>query len=223
MTTNMTANVTSTRMTAAQFVEHFGNVRASAILRTDDRNTAEQAMDAAVRAGFTICEFTLTTPGAFELIEQFAQRDGLVVGAGTVLSLEDAERAVDAGATFLVSPVTDKAVLDAAKAMNVAMMPGCFTATEMHQAHRMGAPLQKLFPAPGIGPKYVKSMLGPLPMLRIVPTNGVHENNAASYLKVGAHAIGFTTALFDANDLREQRFDSIEQRGAKLLQALKTA
>jgi len=210
-------------MPAEQFVQLFGQVRASAIVRSDDRDTAEQAMDAAVRAGFTICEFTLTTPGALELIEQFAQRDGLVVGAGTVLTLEDAERAVDAGATFLVSPVTDAAVVDAARAMHVAMMPGCFTATELHNAHHLGAPLQKLFPAPGIGPKYVKAMLGPLPMLRIVPTNGVHENNAASYLKAGAHAVGFTTALFDPNDLRERRFEAIEQRGAKLLEAVRSA
>lgn len=173
-----------------------------------------------MRAGFTIVEFTLTTPGALELISEFSKRDDLTVGAGTVLSLEDAERAVDAGASFLVSPVLDEAVISAARAMHVAMMPGCYTATEFLRAHRAGALLQKLFPMPGTGPGYVKSLLAPLPMLRIVPTNGVHENNAQSLLKAGAHAVGFTTALFDPNDLREKRFDMIEQRGAKLLAAV---
>ena len=208
------------RPTPEHFLQQFHEARASAILRTNDQQTAAQAMEAAVRAGFTIVEFTLTTPGAYELIAEFSKREGLTVGAGTVLTLEDAERAHDAGAAFLVSPVLDVAVIEAATAMNIAMMPGCFTATEFLAAHHAGAQLQKLFPMPGTGAKYVKSLLAPLPMLRIVPTNGVHMNNAESLLKAGAHAVGFTTALFDANDLREKRFDAVQQRGVKLLEAV---
>ncbi len=210
----------TTRPTPAQFVQQFHDARASAILRTNDQQTAAHAMEAAARAGFTIVEFTLTTPGAFELIAEFSRRDDLTVGAGTVLTLEDAEHAYEAGAAFLVSPVLNVAIIDAAKAMHVAMMPGCFTATEFLHAHHAGASLQKLFPMAGTGPKYVKSLLAPLPMLRIVPTNGVHANNAESLLKAGAHAVGFTTALFDANDLRDKRFDAVEQRGVKLLEAV---
>lgn len=204
-------------MTPTEFLELFRRARASAILRTDLPDAAEPAMDAAVRGGFTVIEFTLTTPNALELIAAFAQRPGLAVGAGTVLSADEARAAVEAGATFLVSPVVDEAVIEEAKRLNVAMMPGTFTATEMLRAHRAGAALQKLFPAPGIGPKYVKAMRGPLPFLRIVPTSGVHENNAAAYLDAGAFAVGFVAPLFDPKLMAEGDFDRIVQRARRLL------
>ncbi|MCP3904363.1 MAG: bifunctional 4-hydroxy-2-oxoglutarate aldolase/2-dehydro-3-deoxy-phosphogluconate aldolase, partial [Planctomycetes bacterium] len=144
----------------------------------------------------------------------------VVTGAGTVLTVEDARAAVDAGASFLVSPVTDEAVIEEAARLGVAMMPGTFTATEMLRAHRAGASLQKLFPGPDSGPNYVKAMLGPMPFLRIVPTSGVHQNNAAAFLKAGAFAVGFVNTLFDPNDMRGERFDRIEERAAKLLAAV---
>ena len=157
-------------MTPDDFVGFLKNHMASAILRTSCAEAARPAMEAAVRGGFRIVEFTLTTPGALELIEEFAGRDGLVVGAGTVLSVEQAKAAVDRGASFLVSPVVDEKVIETAGALGVAVMPGTHTPTEMLRAHRAGAPLQKLFPAPGIGAAYVKACLGPMPFLRIVPT-----------------------------------------------------
>jgi Entner-Doudoroff aldolase len=203
-----------------EFMSLFGRVRASAILRTDDAEIAKGAMDAAVEAGFRVIEFTLTTPGAYELIAEFAQRDGLAVGAGTVLSVEQAEQSVEAGSRFLVSPVVDEAVIEAAKRLDVAVMPGTHTPTEMWRAHVAGAPLQKLFPAPGTGPKHVKSILAPMPFLRIVPTNGVHENNAASYLKAGAFAVGFTTALFNPKEMAERRYDRVRERAERLLKSI---
>jgi len=146
-------------MTPNEFVEFFGREKASAILRTPSAEAAAPAMEAAIRGGFKIVEFTLTTPNAFELIKEFSNRAGVVVGAGTVLSVDDANKAVDAGASFLVSPVVDEVVIDVAKARNVAMMPGTHTPTEMLRAHNAGAQLQKLFPAPGIGAPFVKACL----------------------------------------------------------------
>jgi Entner-Doudoroff aldolase len=207
-------------MTVDEVVQFIGTQRASAILRTNLADAARQAMEAAIAGGFRIVEFTLTTPGAMELISEFSQRDELLVGAGTVLTVEQARQSVHAGARYLVSPVTDEAVIDEARSLGVAMMPGTYTPTEMLRAHRAGAPLQKLFPAPDAGPNFVKSVLGPMPFLRIVPTNGVHENNAAAYLKAGAFAVGFVNTLFDPNDLAAGRFDRIEQRAAKLLASL---
>jgi 2-dehydro-3-deoxyphosphogluconate aldolase/(4S)-4-hydroxy-2-oxoglutarate aldolase len=202
-----------------EFVTRYHEARASAILRTSAAEAAGGAMEAAIRAGFTIVEFTLTTPGAMDLIGAFALREGIVVGAGTVLSPDEALNAVEAGAEFLVAPVVDEAVIEEARRLGVAVMPGAFTATEMLAAHRAGASLVKLFPAPGTGPTYVKSILAAMPFLRIVPTNGVHENNAAAYLKAGALAVGFTTALFDANEIQAGQFDRIEERARKLLAA----
>jgi len=178
-------------------------------------------MRAAVRGGFRVCEFTLTVPGAVELIAEFRRDSSLIVGAGTVLTREDARAAVGAGAQFLVSPVVDEEVIDEAARLGVAMMPGCATPTEMLRAHRAGAALQKLFPSvPGShGPTWVRQTLAPLPMLRIVPTSGVTPENAADYLRAGAWALGFVNALFDPADIAAGRFDAIEARARACLAA----
>lgn len=208
-------------MKPQEFVNFLSQEKASAIIRTSNQKTAASAMEAAVRGGFRVIEFTLTVPGALELISDFSKRDGLVVGAGTVLTVEDARKSVEAGARFLVSPVCDEVVIKEATKLDVASMPGCSTPTEMLVAHRAGAQLQKLFPAPANGPAFVSSVLAPLPFLKIVPTNGIDENNAADYLKAGAFAVGFVKALFDPDDLRNERYDRIEQLARKMKASVK--
>lgn len=207
-------------MTPDDLVAAFKQHKATAILRTGYSDRAAPAMRAAIAGGFRVVEFTLTIPNVFDRIAEFSREEGLIVGAGTVLQPDDARRAVDAGAKYLVSPVIDEAVIETANELNVAMMPGTHTPTEMLRAYRAGAKLQKLFPAPGIGPAYVKACLGPLPFLNIVPTHGVHENNAASYLKAGAHAVGFVASLFQGADLDGERYDAIEQRAVKMLASI---
>lgn len=207
-------------MTPDEFVSFFGHVKASAILRTLSAEAAAPAMEAALRGGFKVIEFTLTIPNALELIQEFSQRPGVVVGAGTVLTTQDAEAAVKAGAACLVSPVVDEVVIDAAKSLNVAMMPGTHTPTEMLRAHRAGGQLQKLFPAPGLGAPYVKACLGPMPFLKIVPTNGVDANNVAEYLAAGAFAVGFVAPLFDAAEMAAGEFGRIEERASGLIAAV---
>ena len=207
-------------MTPDEFVSFFGQVKASAILRTPSAEAAAPAMEAALRGGFKVIEFTLTIPNALELIQEFSQRPSVVVGAGTVLTTQDAEAAVKAGATCLVSPVVDETVIDAAKSLDVAMMPGTHTPTEMLRAHRAGGQLQKLFPAPGWGAPYVTACLGPMPFLKIVPTNGVDADNVAAYLAAGAFAIGFVAPLFDAAAMAAGNYDSIEQRARDLIAAV---
>jgi Entner-Doudoroff aldolase len=207
-------------MTPDTFVTFLGEQRAIAIMRASDAQRAREGMAAAIRGGFRIVEFTLNTPGVLDLIAELAGHDEVVVGAGTVLSVDDARRAVAAGARFLVSPVVDEAVIAAAFELGVAVLPGTHTATEMWRAHRAGAPLQKLFPAAAGGPAYVRALLGPMPFLRIVPTNGVDADNALAYLEAGAHAVGFVTPLFSPADMAERAFERIEARARALLAAV---
>jgi 2-dehydro-3-deoxyphosphogluconate aldolase / (4S)-4-hydroxy-2-oxoglutarate aldolase len=202
------------------FVRTLWNERATAILRASNADVARQAMEAAIEGGFRILEFTLTTPNALGLIEEFASRPGLIVGAGTVLSTDQAQAAALAGARFLVSPIVDEAVIGRAHELGVAAMPGTHTPTEMVQAHRAGAPLVKLFPAPAGGHAYLRSVLAPLPFLRIVPTNGVDEHNAADWLRAGAWAVGFVATLFDPGDLAERRYDRIRDRAGRIKAAI---
>jgi 2-dehydro-3-deoxyphosphogluconate aldolase/(4S)-4-hydroxy-2-oxoglutarate aldolase len=206
-------------MEAEDFLTLMAEERASAILRTSDGELARGAMNAAVEAGFRIIEFTLSIPNAFELIREFAERDDLVVGAGTVLTTEEAEQAVEAGAQYLVSPVVDPVVIEKAAELGVAAMPGCATPSEMLMAHRAGAQLQKLFPAVATGPAWVQQTLGPMPFLKIVPTSGVTAENAADYLKAGAFAVGFVNSLFEPADVLSGNFEAIGDRARKALDA----
>lgn len=204
-------------VSASDVVERLREERALAILRTTHAALARPALEAAVRGGFRILEVTLNTPGAFERIAELAAHSTLLVGAGTVLEVDDARRAVDAGARFLVSPVVDPSVIAEAERLGVAVIPGGHSPTELWSAWKAGAPLQKLFPAPVDGPAFVRSCLGPMPFLRIVPTSGVSEENAHAYLEAGAHAVGFVSTLFVNDDVASSRFDVIEARAKRLI------
>ncbi len=197
--------------------------RASAIIRTGDRQLADDAMGAAVRGGFRVVEFTLTTPGALELIHAYSKKPGLLVGAGTVLTPQQAEQARAAGARFLVSPVCDAEVIAMAHKYDCVAIPGTATPTEMQAAHRAGAEFCKLFPAPADVPGFVRATLGPLPHLRIFPTNGVGLANAAEVLRAGAAGVGFVAPLFDPKLMAARDLDGIEQRARDLLAAVRTA
>ncbi|MBC7975834.1 MAG: bifunctional 4-hydroxy-2-oxoglutarate aldolase/2-dehydro-3-deoxy-phosphogluconate aldolase, partial [Myxococcales bacterium] len=147
--------------------------RAIGILRTNDQAAGRQALAAAVRGGFRALEVTLSTPGAIEIIGDLSRDPSLLIGAGTVLTADQARGAVRAGARFLVSPVLDVDVIKEANQLGCLVMPGCATPTELWQAHRAGAALQKLFPAPASGPAWLRAVLAPMPFLRVIPTNGV--------------------------------------------------
>jgi 2-dehydro-3-deoxyphosphogluconate aldolase/(4S)-4-hydroxy-2-oxoglutarate aldolase len=207
-------------MTPDSFLDALYRHRAVAILRGQHTGRAAAAMEAAVGAGFRVLEFTLSTPGAYDLIAEFSRRADLIVGAGTVLDLAGLEAAVGAGAQFVVSPVFDRQIVSAARELDVAVLPGCFTPTELLQAHKAGATCEKLFPAPGDIAGFVRSVLGPLPFLRIIPTNGVHLDNAAEVLASGAVGVGFTTSLFDPSEVEARRFDSINERAHALIAAI---
>ena len=201
-------------------VETICERKLSAIIRTQDQATAKSAMEAAVRGGFRLCEFTLTTPGALELITEFSKNSNLMIGAGTVLTPGHAKEAVAAGARFLVSPVWDMDVIAAGHKLGAAVIPGTFTPTEMLAAHRAGADFVKVFPAPADLPAFVTQVKGPLPQLRMYPTAGVTPGNFKSVLDAGASGVGFVASLFEPKDLQTGRFELIEERARGIHQQM---
>ncbi|MCA8956301.1 MAG: 2-dehydro-3-deoxyphosphogluconate aldolase [Planctomycetes bacterium] len=203
-----------------QTLDLFRRERCSAILRTQDAEAVGPALDAAADGGFTILECTLNTPGALHAIAELAARSELLVGAGTVLTLDDAAAACDAGARFLVSPVVDEQVIQWAVERNVVVIPGASTPTEMLRAHRAGAPIVKVFPAPPDGPATLRVIRGPLPFLRLFPTSGVTEENATAYLDAGAFGVGFVNCLFDPADLAARKFGRVRDRAARMVAAV---
>lgn len=193
----------------------------SAIIRTDDKKLAAAAMNAAVEGGFRTVEFTLTTPGALQLISEFRKRDDdLLVGAGTVMSVDQANDAVNAGAQFIVSPVCNPEIISYAVEIDVVSIPGTYTATEMDTAHQLGADMVKLFPAPADIPGYLSAILGPMPYLKIFPTNGVDIDNMLSVLSAGAAGVGFVKTLFNPTDMERNDFTAIKKRATAIFSRL---
>lgn len=207
-------------MSAEETIARIGAAKVSAIVRAGRAGRALPALAAAVRGGFRVVEATLTTPDALAAIEALASREELVVGAGTVLDAGQAREAVAAGARYLVSPIVDERVIEVALELGVVVMPGAHTPTEMMLAYRAGAQLVKLFPAPAGGPAWLRAALGPLPFLRVVPTNGVDEGNARTWLEAGAFALGFAAVLFPPEDLEAAAFDRIAARATRLVAAV---
>ncbi|MET8149738.1 bifunctional 4-hydroxy-2-oxoglutarate aldolase/2-dehydro-3-deoxy-phosphogluconate aldolase [Actinoplanes sp. NPDC049668] len=159
-----------------------------AVLRAPTADAFAAIGDVLVEAGITALEVTLTSRGSFEAIAGLRRQlpAGVAVGAGTVLTLDDAKASVDAGAAFLVSPVH----VPALDGFEVPVYPGAFTPTEVFNASRAGAPLVKLFPAASLGPRYLKDLHGPLPGVRIMPTGGIEITDIADWLTAGAAAVG---------------------------------
>jgi 2-dehydro-3-deoxyphosphogluconate aldolase / (4S)-4-hydroxy-2-oxoglutarate aldolase len=171
--------------------------RLVAIIRTDDAGAAEHTVEILAGAGVDVIEFSLAGRSALAALRACRLRfgDELTLGAGTILTLEHVEQALDEGAAFLVSPNVDPTVIDAAARGDVLHIPGAFTPTEMALARRLGARLVKLFPAVRLGPAYVRDLLGPFPDLRIVATGGITAENAADFLDAGCVAVAAGGAL----------------------------
>ena len=182
-----------------------------AIVRLDNYDRAVEVAQALAAGGVNVLEFTLTGSGATEAIRtvRSAMGDAVCVGVGTALTAEDAEKAMDAGAQFVVTPAVRKQVIAACVKRGILVACGGFTATELLEAHEAGAAIVKLFPAHVAGPKYVKDVLAPLPFLKIMPTGGINAENARSFLDAGAVAVGIGGGLVSNKAVSAGRFEEL--------------
>lgn len=203
----------------------FANIRACAVLRTATSDACPKAMQAAIDGGFKIVEFTLTTPDCLQHLNDFRMKyDGdVMVGCGTILTPEDAEKAVDAGSEFIITPVMVPDVIEWCVERNIVCVPGCQTPTELVNAYRHGAPIQKLFPGVAGGPGWVKAVSSALPFLSINPTSGVDLDNAGDFLKMGAASVGLVAPLFDQEAIARGDFDQIAKNAEKVMANVRTA
>ncbi len=197
----------------------FAEIRACAVLRTPTSEACPRAMQACIDGGFEIVEFTLTTPDCLVHLSDFRSKyDGRVmVGCGTIMNVEDAMNAIDAGAEFIITPVMLPDVIRWCAERNIVIAPGCQTPTEMVNAYRNGAPLQKLFPGVAGGPGWVKAVSSALPFLSINPTSGVDLDNAGEYLRAGAASVGLVAPLFDPNAIAAGDWDQISRNAEKVM------
>ena len=178
-------------MSAEKVREQLYLEKAVVILREKDADLVRKKAHAARDGGLRIQEITWTTPSVAELIREFTKAGLGSIGAGTILSVDDAAKAVDAGATFLVSPVYSPEVSAWAKAKDVVYIPGAATPQEILRAWQDGCRPVKVFPVPDFGgAAYIKHLLAPLPFLELLPTGGLGLADLKPYLDAGAKAVG---------------------------------
>jgi 2-dehydro-3-deoxyphosphogluconate aldolase / (4S)-4-hydroxy-2-oxoglutarate aldolase len=173
------------------------DTRIVAVLRTATADSCLLAARTLIAAGVTCVEITFTTPDATQLIRTLRDEvgSGAVIGAGTILTAADAEKALAAGAQFLVSPAPCADVIATAVTAGVPAIPGAFTPHEVLLAWNSGAAAVKVFPAVTGGPAHVQALRGPLPHIPLIPTGGVSPASAPDYLAAGATAVGLGSEL----------------------------
>ncbi len=188
-------------------LDRLGDLKVVPVIRSDSDLEAARACDWLLEAGLRVLEVTLTVPGAEHLIAELATREpDALIGAGTVLSGEDARRCIDAGAAFLVAPSAVPEVQVLAKAEGIPFMPGAATPGEVLARWQEGAALVKVFPAKLLGgPSFLKALKSVFPKIPLMPTGGVNPETAAAYLAAGALCVGMggelmPKAALQAND-----------------------
>jgi 2-dehydro-3-deoxyphosphogluconate aldolase/(4S)-4-hydroxy-2-oxoglutarate aldolase len=202
-------------------VNRVAELRLVPMVVMDKADHAPGFADALVAGGLPVAEITFRTPAAEASIRALAKRGNLLVGAGTILSTEQADRAIDAGAQFLVAPGTNPKVVEHVLERGVAMVPGVVTPSEIELAMSLGLTTLKYFPAEQMGGvATLKALAGPYPDIRFVPTGGITPELLPSYLKLSNVAACGGSWLAPRDLLAAGKFDAITclvEQAAKIL------
>lgn len=177
--------------------------------------------EALAGAGIRALELTFTTPGVLDCLRKVSDSGRGVVGAGTVLTAEQAEAAIDSGAHFLVTPGIRAAVAEVAVRREIPVVMGAFTPSEVMQALDLGAAAVKIFPARALGPGYLKDLHGPFPEVDLIPSGGVNAGNAAEFLAHGAMAVTAGTDVVAPADVAAGHWSEIAARAASFVSSMK--
>ena len=194
-----------------------------AVIRGPSPELTARMVEALVAGGICGIEITYTTPNATEVVRALDRTfgDAIVLGMGTLTDPAQAAEAQDAGARYLVSPITDEALGRAMVSTGLPVMIGALTPTEVYRAHQLGSDVVKLFPGSAVGPDYVKALHGPFPDIKIMPTGGVDEHNLADWFRAGVWAVGAGSQLSPAKLAKEGRFEEITAVAVRFAAAVK--
>ena len=167
----------------------------------------------------------MTIPGAAELIRELSDDLGntCILGAGTVIDKDSAKQVIEAGAKFVVSPTYDPQVVALCHDHKIAVIPGCFSPTEIFSAWKVGADIVKVFPAGNAGPQYLRDLKGPLPQIKLMPTGGVTIENSGTWIRAGAVAVGIGTALLDPKAIADGDYFRLTTNARQLRESIDAA
>lgn len=184
------------------------DTKAVAVLRANHASDYAPVIEALQRGGVLSIELTLSTPGVWEELPLLRERfsDGLEIGVGTVTNAAEAETALDLGAAYVVTPVTDPDVISVCVDRGVPVYPGGLTPTELHTGWKLGATAVKVFPASTVGSGYISQLRGPFPDIEVIPSGGVNIDDVPDWIKAGALAVSLGGPLlgdaFQGGDLQ---------------------
>ncbi len=213
-------------MTKQEVLKKIREVGILPVIRAESATEATKAIEAIKAGGINIFEITMTVPDAVDLIKDLAEKFGetALIGAGTVLTAEQAQDCIAAGAKFIISPALNLETIKICNENQVAVMPGALTPTEIVTAWDAGADCVKVFPAGALGgASYIKSLKAPLPHVEIIPTGGVSLKTAADFIKAGAIALGVGADLVDLKALREGNDHILTENARQYLEIVRAA
>ncbi|MGN7383203.1 bifunctional 4-hydroxy-2-oxoglutarate aldolase/2-dehydro-3-deoxy-phosphogluconate aldolase [Paenibacillus sp. SAFN-117] len=212
-------------MNREQGLQQIKKTRLIAIARGVKREQIVPAAEALLQGGITVMEVTLNTPDALMMIQDLQERlgDRMYIGAGTVLDSDDAQEAVRAGASFLVTPNTDEDVIRYAAEEGIPIFPGAMTPTEIVRAWKAGATAIKIFPSSGLGLPYLKELMAPLNRIPMIAVGGIREDNVREYLNIGCYAVGVGSSLISLKEMDNGNYNALRDKAARLTRQIQAA
>ena len=212
-------------MTKDQIISGLLTPGVVAIIRADSSEQLIDASRALIDGGVSGIEITMTTPNALKVIADVRSifGDKVLAGVGSVLDAKTAQAAIEAGAEYVITPVLKPEVIAFCNSAGKPIFAGCYTPTEAQTAYEFGADFIKIFPAEGLGPKYIQSIRGPLPHLKIVPTGGVDVNTAGDYIKAGCVAVAAGSTLVRKDILKNKDWAKLTDLAGQFIAAVAIA
>lgn len=208
-----------------QTIENIKGSPIIAVIRNVEEKETLNIIEALLKGGVTNIEITygLTSPTKLitNAIKEF--KTDAVIGAGTVLTTEQVNESIAAGAKFIFSPVFDKETVEETVKQGVISIPGCISPTEIYEAYKIGASMVKVFPANILGPHFIKDIKVPMPFLDIIPTGGINKENIGEYLKAGALAVGMGSSLIPSDLIENKSYDQLTNHARELSSIAKIA
>jgi 2-dehydro-3-deoxyphosphogluconate aldolase/(4S)-4-hydroxy-2-oxoglutarate aldolase len=195
-----------------------------AVVRAESEEQAAKIAQSCINGGIKGIEITFTVPGADKVIARLNsefKKDGLLVGAGTVLEATTARIAILNGADFIVGPNFNNEVAKICNLYQIPYMPGCLSLNEMIEALEAGVDIIKVFPGSAVGPSYIKAIKGPLPQANLMPTGGVSLDNVDEWIKNGVVAVGVGGEL--TSPAKKGDYNKVEELARLLVQKVKAS
>jgi 2-dehydro-3-deoxyphosphogluconate aldolase/(4S)-4-hydroxy-2-oxoglutarate aldolase len=208
-------------MTRADLLQQLLATKIIAIIRLSNSEPVFELAQALFRGGVKAIEVTMGTPNALEEIHKLSQIEGVIPGVGSVIDPQTAKAAIEAGAQFIVTPVSKTEVIQMAHQLDKPILSGAMTPTEILQAYEWGADIVKLFPAANLGATYFKAVKAPIPHVPIMPTGGITVENAADWIANGAVCLGVGSTLVNQNLISQRDYKSITSAAKAMTEAVK--